>query len=62
MCEITACILKDKQEEKVLETVEHVEAKGKIVTLVNLFGEKITIKARFKSYNADNNKIIFESP
>jgi len=38
------------------------QIEGNIVTLVNLFGEKITIKARFKSYNADNNKIIFESP
>ncbi len=61
MCEITACILKGKREEKVMETVEHVETDGNSVTLVNLFGEKVTIKARFKSYNADNNKIIFES-
>jgi predicted RNA-binding protein len=62
MCEITACILKDNREEKVLEAVEHVQATENEVTLVNLFGEKITINARFKSYNANNNKMIFESP
>lgn len=62
MCEITACTLKDKQEDKVMESVEHVEANKNTVTLVNLFGEKVTIEARFKSYDADNNKMIFESP
>ena len=62
MCEITACIIKDSQEKEVLKVVEHVEAKGNEITLVNLFGERVTIKARFKSYTADNNKIIFEYP
>ena len=60
MCQISACILKDNQEEQIMETVEHVEANGNRVTLVNLFGEKVTMKARFKSYNADSSKIIFE--
>ena len=60
MCQISACILKDNQEEKVMETVEYVEANGNRVTLVNLFGEKVTMKAKFKSYDADNSKIIFE--
>ena len=61
MCDITACILKGIQEEKVMESVDHVEADDNNVTLTNLFGEKITIQAVFKSYNADNNKILFES-
>jgi len=61
MCEITACVLKDNQEEKVMEAVEHVEVAGKRIALVNLFGERIVINARFKSYNADTNKIIFTS-
>jgi predicted RNA-binding protein len=60
MCEITACILKGKQEEKVLESVEKVEVSGDIITLVNLFGEEKSINAKFKSYHADSNKMIFE--
>lgn len=62
MCEIKACLLKGNQEEKVMEVVEHVEVTGNKVTLINIFGEKVTINARFKSYNADKNKIIFSAP
>ena len=60
MCDITACILKGAREENVLEAVERAEAHDQNVTLTNIFGEKITIKAIFKSYNADTNKILFE--
>lgn len=60
MCEISACILKDNEEEKVMGTVEHIEANENTVTLINIFGEKVTMKARFKSYDADNNKILFQ--
>lgn len=60
MCEITACIIEDNEEEKVMEAVDHVDASGNEVTFVNLFGEKVTIRARFKSYSTDNNKMLFE--
>ena len=60
MCEAHAFILKNGTEEKVLEDVDLVELEGDEVRLVNIFGEQKTLRARLKSYNNTERKIVFE--
>jgi predicted RNA-binding protein len=60
MCEANAFILKDGKEEKILESVDLVELNGDEVKLVSIFGEQKTIRARLKSYNNSEGKIVFE--
>ncbi|MBE9541443.1 MAG: CooT family nickel-binding protein, partial [Proteobacteria bacterium] len=50
MCEAHAFILKNGEEEKVLESVDVVELEGDEVKLVSIFGEQKTLKARLKLY------------
>ena len=61
MCEAHAFILKDGEEEKVLESVDLVELEGDEVKLVSIFGEQKTLKARLKLYNNTKGKIVFEA-
>ena len=61
MCEAHAFILKDEEEEKVLESVDIVELEGDEVKLVSIFGEQKTLKARLKLYNNTKGKIVFEA-
>lgn len=61
MCEAHAFVLNnDGREEKILESVDLVEFEGDEVKLVNIFGEQKTLKARLKSYNNSEGKILFE--
>ena len=60
MCEAHAFILKNEEEEKVLESVDVVELEGDEVKLVNIFGEQKTLKARLKLYDNTRSKIVFE--
>jgi len=60
MCEAHAFILKDGEEEKVLESVDVVELEGDEVKLVSIFGEQKTLKARLKLYDNTRSKIVFE--
>jgi predicted RNA-binding protein len=60
MCEAHAFIVKDGKEERILESVDLVELDGDEVKLVSIFGEQKTIKARLKSYNNREGKIVFE--
>ncbi len=60
MCEAHAFILKDGNEEKVLESVDLVELEGDEVKLINIFGEQKTLKAKLKLYNNSEGKIVFE--
>ncbi len=60
MCEAHAFILKDGNEEKILESVDLVELEGDEVKLINIFGEQKTLKARLKLYNNSEGKIVFE--
>ena len=60
MCEAHAFILKDGEEEKILESVDLVELEGDEVRLVSIFGEQKTLKARLKLYDNTKRKIIFE--
>ncbi|MBW2345690.1 MAG: CooT family nickel-binding protein [Deltaproteobacteria bacterium] len=60
MCEAHAFILKDGDEEKVLESVDLVKMEGDEVKLLSIFGEQMTLKARLKLYDNTKRKIVFE--
>ena len=61
MCEAHAFILKDGKEEKILEDVDQVEVDGDETRLINIFGEQKIFRARIKSYNNRERKIILEA-
>lgn len=62
MCEASAFLLKDGQEELVLESVDEVTPEGdKEFRLINIFGEQKIIKAKLKSMNLVSHKILFEA-
>lgn len=61
MCEAHAFILKNNQEEKLLENVDQVEVEGDEIRLINIFGEQKIVKARIKRYSNRENKILVEA-
>ena len=61
MCEANAYYHKNGEEELILESVDVVEPEaGGQFRLVSLFGEQKIIKAKLKSMNLVNHKILFE--
>jgi predicted RNA-binding protein len=60
MCEAHAFLIKNDEEEKLLENVDQVDVEGDEIRMVNIFGEQRIIKARIKSYNASGSKILLE--
>lgn len=60
MCEAHAFILKDGEEEKILENVDLVEVDEGTVRLVNIFGEQKILKARLRLYKNREQKLLFE--
>ena len=60
MCEAHAYILKEKEEKKILESVDLVEFEGNEIRLVNIFGEQKTLRGRLARYDSNGGKIVFE--
>ena len=61
MCEASAFLFRNDQEELILESVDEVLPEGdREFRLVNIFGEQKIIKGRLKSMNLVNHKILFE--
>jgi len=61
MCEASAFLFRNGQEELILESVDEVLPEGdREFRLVNIFGEQKIIKAKLKSMNLVNHKILFE--
>jgi predicted RNA-binding protein len=58
MCEASAYVLKNGQEELLLQDVDIVEHDGEGLRLVNIFGEQRVIKADIHQLNLVNHKII----
>ena len=58
MCEAHAFILQKGKEEKILENVDELYVEGEEIRMVNIFGEQKTLKARIKSYNNSQGKIV----
>jgi len=60
MCEAHAYLLRDKTEEKILESVDLVEMDGEDIHMVNIFGEQKTIRGKLTRYDNREGKIIIE--
>ena len=61
MCEAHAFLVKDGIEQKVMENVDQLEVEGDEIKLVSIFGEQKNIKAKIKSYNVSDSRIILET-
>ena len=57
MCDMTAFLVSDGGQEKVMESVERVERDGDRFRLSNIFGEEKTIEALFEAIR--DNKLYF---
>lgn len=60
MCEATVYLLKNGQEETILESVDLFESDGDQIRLVNIFGEERKVKAKIKSLSLVDHKILLE--
>jgi predicted RNA-binding protein len=58
MCEATAYLLRNGQEELILKDVDVIEPDGDSVRIVNIFGEQKVLKAEIHSLNLINHKVI----
>lgn len=61
MCEAHAYIIKGDGEEKLLENVDQIDVEGDEVRMINIFGEQKIIRAKIKSYNNSESKIVLEA-
>ena len=61
MCEASAFLVKDNQEQMILESVDSFECDGDQIRLVNIFGEEKRLKARIKGLSLVDHKIILEA-
>jgi predicted RNA-binding protein len=61
MCDVHVYLLKNGQEEKILESVEYVKAEGEDFILRNIFGQEKKVKASFKLLDNDNNKLLLKA-
>jgi predicted RNA-binding protein len=60
MCESAAYILRDGEEELVLENIDLLENRDGQIELVNLYGEQKTVRAKLKVLSLVDHKIILE--
>ena len=60
MCEASAYIVKDGQEELILESVDTLENEDGEIYMINIFGEQKRVKARIKTLSLVNHKIILD--
>ncbi len=61
MCEANAYIIKDGQEELLLESVDLMEPEDEGgYRLVNIFGEQKIVQGKIRLMNLVNHKIVFE--
>ena len=61
MCEASVFILREGQEELVLESVDILEPDNGNIRLVNIFGEQKVLPAKIKRLSLVDHKIILES-
>jgi predicted RNA-binding protein len=58
MCEATAYLLKNGEEEVFLKDVDVIEPDGDQLRIVNIFGEQKVLKAEIHSLNLINHKVL----
>ncbi len=61
MCEAHAYLLKDQNEEKIMESVDLVEMDGEDIRMVNIFGEQKTVRGKLTRYDNRQGKIVIEA-
>jgi len=62
MCEANAYLIKDGQEQLLMESVDVVEPESDDTwRLVGIFGDQKTVKGRIKGMNLVNHRILFEA-
>ncbi len=61
MCETHAFIFKNGREEKLLENVDQVDVEGDEIRMINIFGEQKILRAKIKSYNNAEGKLLLET-
>lgn len=61
MCEAIAYMVKDGQEEVLLEGVDLVEPEGDGLRLVSIFGEQKVVKAAIKQMSLVDHRILLEA-
>ena len=61
MCEVHVYVQKNDGQEKILESVEYVQADGSEITARNIFGEQKTVQARFILFDSSRNTILLQS-
>jgi predicted RNA-binding protein len=60
MCEANAYLIKEGEEELLMESVDVIEPEGNdTLRLIDIFGDQKIIKARIKGMNLVNHKIWF---
>jgi predicted RNA-binding protein len=60
MCEATAYLLKDGQEELLLESVDQLESYNGEIKIVNTFGEREEFRGKIRRLSLVDHKIILE--
>jgi len=60
MCEASAYVIKNGQEELLLDSVDILEDNDGEIKMVNLFGEQKLIRGKIKSLSLVDHKIILE--
>lgn len=61
MCEADAFILVDGREKKIFENIDQVEVEGDGIRMINIFGEQKILRAKIRSYNNTERKILVEA-
>ena len=62
MCEANAYLIKDGQEQLLMESVDIIEPESENAwRLVGIFGDQKIVKGRIKAMNLVNHKILFET-
>jgi predicted RNA-binding protein len=62
MCEASAYLVQDGNEELILENVDELYREGDVIRMVNLFGDQKAVEAQIKMISFVENKIILEKP
>ncbi|MFH1672630.1 MAG: CooT family nickel-binding protein [Pseudomonadota bacterium] len=60
MCEANAYIVRNGQEELVMEAVDTVEPDNGNLKIINIFGDQKVVRAQIKSLELVNHKIILK--
>ena len=60
MCEASAYLIQDGNEELILENVDELYKEGGTIRMINLFGDQKVLEAHIKMISFVENKIVLE--